>query len=66
MNYAVVIYRSQAMSLFASEKDVADFYGLSDPAMGWFKVFEADDLRHAQVCEVIKNGYKSTFVLMEG
>ena len=66
MNYATVIYRSQAMSLYASEKNVAEFYGLSDPALGWFKVWSVNDLRHAQLCEVIKNGYKNVFVLMEG
>lgn len=62
MNYANVIYRSQAMSMFSSEKEVADFYALSDPGMGWHKVFNVDDLRHAQVVEVVKNGYKSVFV----
>ena len=62
MNYANVIYKSQAMSMFASEKEVADFYALSEPAMGWHKVFNVDDLRHAQVVEVVKNGYKSVFV----
>lgn len=66
MNYATVIYRSKAMSLFASEKDVAEFYALTDPALGWFKVHKEDDLRHAQVVEVVKNGYSSVFVTVEG
>lgn len=54
------------MSLFASEKDVAEFYALTDPALGWFKVHKEDDLRHAQVVEVVKNGYASVFVTVEG
>lgn len=64
MGYAQVIYRSQAMSLFASEKSVAEFYALRDPGMGWYRVFELGDLEDAQVCEVIKNGYKNVFVLI--
>lgn len=53
------------MSLFESEKGVADFYALSDPGLGWHKVFKADDLKHAQVVEVVKNGYKNVFVTVE-